>query len=126
MTRQQDQVSATLHRALQTVLSRGLHDPRIRGLISVTRVEVAPDRTQATVYVSVLPAEHEALSVHGLNHAAPHIRTEVGEQVRIRKMPRLFFKVDQGLKKQAAVHAAIDQARRDDETQNADGTERET
>ena len=111
MSLHQDQVASVIGRALQTIIARGLNDPRVRGLVTVTRVDVSKDLGNATVFVSVMPEEHEELTVHGLRHAARHLRTEVGNTVRIRRMPHLTIKLDRSLKKQAAIHRAIDQAR---------------
>lgn len=115
MTQRTDQVAATLKRAVQEVLSRGLADPRVRGLITVTRIEVTADLADAKVYVSVIPVEHEELSMHGLKAAATWIRREAAERVRLRRMPRLTFKVDQDLRRQQDVLAGIQEARLEDE-----------
>jgi ribosome-binding factor A len=110
-----EQVSSVLSRAVQEVLLRGLHDPRIRGMISVVRVSVSDDLADATVYVSVMPREHEDLTLHGLRHASPHVRREVGERVRMRRVPRLSFKIDRSVKKQSEILAAINDAVHEDE-----------
>ena len=110
MTVHKDQVASVLTRAVQSVLARGLNDPRVRGLMSVTRVIVSDDLENATVMISVLPTEHAELTVHGLRHASQHIRTEVGKRIRIRRMPRLEFRLDQSLKIGGEVIAAIDRA----------------
>jgi ribosome-binding factor A len=110
-----DQVASVLHRAVQQVITRGLNDPRVRGLISVTKVQVSGDLADATVSVSVMPAERAELTLHGLRHAARYIRTEVGRSVRMRRVPRLSFKLDASLKKEAQVIAAINEALRADE-----------
>ena len=110
MSVHKEQVASVLSRALQGVLSRGLNDPRVRGMLSVTRVNVSDDLQNATVMISVLPSEHSELTIHGLRHAAQHIRTEVGKQIRIRRMPRLSFKLDESLKKEAEVLAGCHDA----------------
>jgi len=123
-----NQVESVLTRAVQEVLSRGLNDPRVRGLVSVTRVVISSDERDATVMISVLPAEYARNTLHGLRHANQHIRTEVGKRVRIRRMPRLQFKLDQSLKVGADVLAAIDRAvetdrERSEARADSDGTE---
>ncbi|MHC4127229.1 MAG: 30S ribosome-binding factor RbfA [Planctomycetota bacterium] len=113
MTHRPDQVASLIQRAVQTVLSRGLSDPRIRGLVSVTRVRVDDALSQAAVYVSVLPAEHANLSLKGLQHAASRIRKQIGKAVQLRRMPRLSFHLDERIKKQAEFDAALAEARDD-------------
>lgn len=110
MSRRTDQMSATIREALQAVIDRGLADPRISGLITVTQVRVTDDFKSAFVEISVLPAEKQDLTMHGLRAAARHIRREVGDHVAIKQMPELVFRLDESLKKQAGVLDAIAKA----------------
>lgn len=110
MTRRSERVSATLTRAVQEVVARGFADPRIRGLITVTGVDVSPDMADARVMVSVFPASDEPLTMHGLRAAAAHLRHEVSEIVDLRVMPKLHFVTDTRLKKEAKVLGAINRA----------------
>ena len=105
-----EQVASAIQRGVQEVIARGLQDPRISGLITVTEVRVTQDFTQAIISVSVLPEDREALVHHGLEAAKNFIRREVGEKVRMRQVPQLVFKIDHSLKKQAAVLKDINRA----------------
>jgi ribosome-binding factor A len=120
MTHRNEQLNATLQRLIGQVITEGLSDPRIRGIVSVTGVKVSPDLHEAQVHVSVMPAEHGPLAVEGLRHAARHIQTRIGEHVRMRKVPRLDFRLDDSLKRQAQVLAAIRDAMQDEQTQEDD------
>ena len=94
MTQRTDQVASTLKRATQEILSRGLADPRVQGLITVTRVDVSADLANATLFCSVTPHKHEELSMHGLKSASKWVRRQVSDKVRFRRMPKFIFKVD--------------------------------
>ncbi|MEQ8844564.1 MAG: 30S ribosome-binding factor RbfA [Phycisphaerales bacterium] len=121
MSTKHDRLTSSLEKGVQQVLARGLQDPRIRGLITVTRVEITPDGKQATVGISVLPAEHQKLTVHGLRSAGRHIRREVAELIRTRTMPELVFVEDDSLKKQAEVLGELARIRAEqDERDGAD------
>ena len=113
MSTKQDQLSSAIDRALREVFSRGFNDPRIGGLLTITGVKVTQDGRECFVDVSVLPAEKGNLSLHGLNAASPHIRREVGERVRVWTMPSLIFRLDETLKKQAKILAALDKVRQE-------------
>lgn len=106
-----ERVASTIQEAVQQVLARGLADPRLEGLITVTKVTVSDDLKAATVWVSVLPAEKQKLVVHGLKHAAAHIRRQVGDLVDMRQMPTVSFRLDESLKREAEVYRALDKAR---------------
>jgi ribosome-binding factor A len=73
-----------------------LKDPRV-GFTTVTAVRMTPDLQQARVFVSVLgTAEDKEQTMAGLASAAPHLRTELGQQVRLRYTPELIFDLDRG------------------------------
>lgn len=109
MSQRQKQVEELLKRAVATVLQRGLADPRIKGLISVTKVDASTDLKSATVFVSVIPEQHESRTIHGLQDATRHIQQQVKKAVALRLVPHLRFKLDHDLKKQAEVFAAIEE-----------------
>lgn len=102
-----DKIASVIRHAVQDVISRGLGDPRIRGLVSITRVDVTADLSEAKVHVSVLPAKHEDLTMHGLEDAAGHIQHEIAPAITSRRLPRLRFVRDDSMKKQAQLDAAL-------------------
>jgi ribosome-binding factor A len=105
------QVANVIRAEVQQVLSRGINDPRVRGLISVTKVDVTADLAEARVFVSILPEQHTELTMHGLKSAAGHIQREIAPSITMKRMPRLSFRLDDSLKKQAIIDAAIIQSR---------------
>ena len=121
MSRRTEQVSAVLQRAIQDVISRGLHDPRISGMITVTGVDVPVDMSRATVHFTVIPVERESLTRYGLQDAAGFIRRRVGDVVRMRRVPDLTFMIDMNAKEQASVLLAIAKARAEFTENQLDG-----
>ena len=111
MTHRIEQVESTLRKALAQVLQRKISDPRIRGMVSITDVDVSPDMKQATVAVSVLPEEYAKRTLAGLKAANRHIGSEVKKLVALRVVPHLKFELDDSLKKADEVYQAIDQAK---------------
>ena len=101
------QVESLLQRTVAEVLQRGLADPRIKGLVSVTRVEASSDLKTAKVFVSVTPERHEPLTMHGLKDATRYVQNLVKQKVALRLVPHLRFEVDESLKRQNAVLLAI-------------------
>jgi ribosome-binding factor A len=71
-----------------------LKDPRV-GFATVTAVRMTPDLRRARVLVSVLGNEEErAATMAGLESAKPHLRGELGRQVRLKFLPELVFELD--------------------------------
>jgi len=68
---------------------QGLKDPRI-GFATVTSVKISPDLRKAKVYVSALGSEEERQdTVEAIQHAAPHLRSVLGREVRLKHLPTL-------------------------------------
>lgn len=110
MTRRTEQTESLLKRKISEVIVRKLSDPRVVGMVSVTHVDLSPDFAEALVYVSILPEQYEKRSFAGLKHAAGHIGSLVSKTVDLRRMPRLEFRLDSSLKKEAAVFRDINEA----------------
>lgn len=74
-----------------------LKDPRV-GFVTVTRVEVTPDLRKAIVYYTVMGQDKDHRRTRaGLNSAKAHLRTVLGQQVRLKFTPDLEFEEDVGL-----------------------------
>ncbi|MCC7406983.1 MAG: 30S ribosome-binding factor RbfA [Phycisphaeraceae bacterium] len=121
MSHRKQQIEAMLQKAVSQLLATKLADPRLEGLVSITRVDLTPDFSDATVYVSVLPQRNEARALYGLSHAAGHIQSLLRKATALRTIPRLNFKIDGSLKKQDDVLDAIDRARQRDQASSLPG-----
>jgi ribosome-binding factor A len=107
VNRKEHQLASAIRHAVQTIIDRGLNDPRVSGLITVTEVRVVDESRLAQIMVSVLPAEKQHLTLKGLESAAGHIRQQIGKAVQGRSLPSIMFKLDESTKKQADVLGAI-------------------
>jgi ribosome-binding factor A len=88
-----------------------LKDPRMRGVISITRVKVSKDLTNARIFYSVLGTDADRRSVERFMLAAtPKVQMAVAKGLRIRVLPKLVFQFDDAIEKQMAVTNLIDQA----------------
>lgn len=71
-------------------------NPDLKGLISVTEADVAPDLKTAIVYVSIYGASEEETkrSFAILQESAGFIRRELSKVMRMRTVPALTFRMD--------------------------------
>ncbi|MGQ0628966.1 MAG: 30S ribosome-binding factor RbfA [Phycisphaerales bacterium] len=118
-----DQLASSLWRALQDVITRGLNDPRVTGIITVTACDVAPDYSKADIRISVLPEKYETRVLAGLRHAAVHLRREIMGKIHVRAIPELVFEVDKAAKRQAAVMEALGKVVAEREAKARDASE---
>ncbi len=122
-------LSSALRRAMQSAIAEGLSDPRVEGcLISVLDAVMTPDRSTVRFHISVLPGERGMLAIAALRHASGRLKAGMIKKIEIRRLPRLEFQLDDSLKKQAALDAAMHAASvsrgeipADDSTQAASG-----
>jgi ribosome-binding factor A len=74
-----------------------LKDPRV-GFVTVTRVEVTPDLRKAIVYYTVMGQDRDHRRTRaGLNSAKAHLRSVLGQQVRMKFTPDLELQEDVGI-----------------------------
>jgi ribosome-binding factor A len=91
-------VGEEIRHALSAILSRGdLHDPVLAGRsITVSEVRVSPDLMNATAFVVPLGGGGEDMDevMKALKRAAPYLRHEVIQEVKLRRAPALSFQPD--------------------------------
>ena len=101
--RRQQRVAEEIQRRTSTFIREELKDPRL-GFLTITGVEINPDLTQATVYVSVLGDESEqAQTMEALRRAKGLIKRDIGDWLRIRTTPDLTFKLDRSIERGARI-----------------------
>jgi ribosome-binding factor A len=92
-----------------------LSDPRL-GFVTLTGVEVSSDLREATVYYSVLgPAEQQEDTSKALRSAGSHLRAVLGNQVRLKYLPRLSFREDPAIATGQRVEEIIRELHRQEE-----------
>lgn len=97
MSRRSERLAAEIRDALSLLISRSLKDPRL-GFVTVTRVELSADLRYAKVLVSVLGSEEQRRdSLKALRSAAGFLRREIGQRIRMRRVPELDVRHDAGL-----------------------------
>lgn len=70
---------------------RNLKDPRVSGMVSITRVDTTNDLRYARVYVSALDKAREKDVLKGLKSASGFLRRELGHALQLRYTPELQF-----------------------------------
>jgi ribosome-binding factor A len=81
------------------VLEGKIKDPRVSAFISITRVNVSRDLSYADVYVSNINEDANIQrNAQGLQSAAGFIQSQLGNALRIRKIPRLRFHADTSIR----------------------------
>lgn len=90
-----ERLSSEYQKAVYDVIFHQLKDKTdgVRGLVSVTKADVAPDLKSAKIYISILGknAEEEATTFATICEHAGFIRHELAQVMRMRTVPELHF-----------------------------------
>ena len=110
-SRRLEKVARSIQAMVGQVIQNNLSDPRIQGMVTVTRVDPAPDLRSARVYLSVLGVseQQQQLSLRGICHARGHIQNCLARQMTLKTCPTLQFFLDESLKKGYQLVRLIDQ-----------------
>ena len=92
-----DRLAEEIQREVDEIIRHELHDPRIEGTWSITRVEVTRDLRYAKCHVSVLEDEKRAPLLAALKNAGGYIRRVLGRNMRLRYTPELLFEDDRNI-----------------------------
>ena len=90
-------INEEIQRELSDLL-RELKDPRVhKTMLSITRVETAPDLRYAKIFISLLDKEYTKETLAGLNSSAGYLRRELGRSLRLRYTPELQWQADDSI-----------------------------
>jgi len=98
-TNRQKKIAGVLQKDLVDVLQSAARDGVKGVLISVTKVQVTSDLSQAKVFLSIFPNEKRDELLEGIKSNAPLIRHELSQRTKhqLRRVPGLTFFVDDSL-----------------------------
>ena len=105
-------VASEFAHELSALLSRGLKDPRICALVTVTGAKMAPDLKEVTAYVSILGDDKQkASTLEGLRAAATFMQREVSRSLKLRWTPHLRIVFDESIERGDRIDRLLREAR---------------
>ena len=118
-TRRQEKIASVIQGSVGNIIIHKLDDPRIEGFVSVTKVEIAPDLKNATIYISIFGKDEkkQQLTFKAIRHAHSRIQSLLAKELNAKFCPSLHFKQDTQLKKSIETFNIIDQAQHDVQTE---------
>ncbi len=111
-TRRQEKVARAVKEGVSDAIANHLNDPRIEGMVSVTRVEMAANLRSADVYLSFFGKDEagQNKTFAAVAHARPHIQSLLAGRLHSKFCPVLRFHRDERFKKTLETMKLIDQA----------------
>ena len=115
MSRRTDRVNEQLREEISTLLVRQIKDPRLKGVISVTRVVTSGDLRTGRVYISVMGGrETKQAALDGIQSAASFLRRELRDRINMKHTPFLTYQLDDSLEEADQVLRLMNQISTDE------------
>lgn len=92
-----ERIEEEIKKVVSKVISQELKDPRLTGLISVTKVLVTKDLKYCKIFVSMLGTTDVNEAMNALKSGAGYIRKEIGNNVRMHSTPEVKFELDDSM-----------------------------
>lgn len=101
-------ISEEIKRELAQMIRDDIKDPRVKGLISITRVDVTNDLRYAKVFISTMSKEEDTKpTMKGLKSASGYLRSELAKRLQLRYTPELLFVFDESIQYGAKINKII-------------------
>ena len=119
MSRRIDRVNELLRQEISRLLTLQIKDPRLKGVITITRVTTSSDLRVAQVFLSVMgDSEVKRSALEGIRSAATFLRRELRPRVSLRYTPFLTFDLDESLEEADHILDIMDSIRDDQASDN--------
>lgn len=101
-----DKLSSIAQRAISDIIQYKVKSDKV-GFVTVTAAQVTRDLSYCYVYVSILnDKNHEKFQA--LNKIKGFVRTELGREVKMRKVPEIVFKLDESIENYRHIEELLD------------------
>ncbi len=92
-----DRIEEEIKKVVGSLIDNGIKDPRVNGLISVTKVDVSKDMKYCKIYVSMIGTKDINEAMEGLESAKGIVRKEIGDKIRTFNTPEVKFIYDDSM-----------------------------
>jgi ribosome-binding factor A len=126
-TRRQERVARLVKEVVSDAIVSHLSDPRITGLVSVTRVDVMPDLRSASVYLSIFGTgdSEKSRTFEAITHARARIQSLLAAAMHSKFCPVLSFHMDEQFQKMLETMRLIQQVASEHQDQGGEPDEQD-
>ncbi len=104
-----ERIEEEIKKVASKVISQELKDPRISGLISVTKVDVTKDLKYCKIFVSILGADDIDTVMDALKSGSGIVRRAIGSNIRMHSTPEVLFQFDNSMEYGAHIQNVINE-----------------
>ncbi|HHY70475.1 MAG TPA: 30S ribosome-binding factor RbfA [Thermoanaerobacterales bacterium] len=113
-----DRIAEEIKKVISQIISNDLKDPRIDGLISVTKVDVTKDLRHATIFISFYGDKTKKDSnFEVIKNAKGYIRRELASRIRMKYIPEISFKMDESIEYAIRINKLLEEVKVQDQAE---------
>ena len=110
-----ERIVEALRKELSLIIHDEIKDPRL-GFVTITNVELAPDKRFAKVFYSVLGKEEDHKKTkEALDSSLGYVRKLIGEKIKLRFVPELLFSEDRSQEYSVRIEEILNEIKEQDE-----------
>jgi len=118
-------VADAIRDELSQLIAREVHDPGV-GFLTFTHVKVTSDLQIARVYYTTLGDEKaQRETAKALTRAAPFLRRQIGQRIRLRRVPELEFFYDESIAQHDRIEQILQELKAEAASRPSDDDERD-
>ena len=102
-----NRVDEEVKKQVSSIIMNDIKDPKLTGLISVTKAKVTPDLKYAKVYVSILNAKSIKEDLIILKKSAGLTRSLLARRMNLRITPEIIFELDDSIEYGAKIDSIL-------------------
>lgn len=102
-----ESVGRNIQVELSKILRMDSRDPRLQD-VTITGVNMSKDLRTAKVFISLLNDDKDEV-LASLERASAYLRRQIGQRVRLRHVPELFFAYDESLEQGSRIDQLLSQ-----------------
>lgn len=102
-----NRINEELRKELSKLVTFELKNPKVTGMVSVTKVKITPDFKYAQVYVSLLNSKNVKKTLEGLKESSGFLKSQIARSVNLRVTPELVFELDDSLEQGARIESIL-------------------
>ncbi|MGH9409663.1 MAG: 30S ribosome-binding factor RbfA [Vicinamibacterales bacterium] len=117
-----ERVGEAIRDELSQLIAREVHDPGV-GFVTLTRVKVSPDLQIARAYYTLMGDEKARRdTARALTRATPFLRRQLGQRIRLRRVPELEFFYDESIANQDRIERILQELKAETESRGDGAT----
>lgn len=104
-----ERIEEEIKKVASKIIGQELKDPRLTGLISITKVSVTRDLKFCKIYVSMLGTQSTEDAMSALKSGSGIVRKAIGNNIRMHSTPEVIFEFDDSIEYGAHIQNVINE-----------------